>query len=516
MAEIKWIKKAFAWGLIDDVGVYNFPVNYSSYLRNIRIVNDSLVVAPGFYTVYDGETSARIQDMTSVDGKLFAVYNRELYEIDLAAWTETDRSSSPITASDRIRLLGYGRVVIVLTGAGYPFIWNIGAGTWTQLDATKIDNSANPRFGEVYLHLTFVAGGWDNENALWISRGITAANPEYAYDWDGTGSEKLIFDSKIQAIKATEQRLYVFTEKSIAYIDEAALQGVSIGGATATFPKIVSKYNAPASNEAVVAAHDRMFAFTKDRNIVEINRAGINDIEVANISDIEGVSIRWFLQTLDEDQSTCVGYFNAEENLIVWCLKTEWSPINNINLIYDLNYNTFLVDDNKFFGASCFHNNKLYTGSFTSAIIYREGEFWDYDGDSIPWERVIETDLEAPEMRKMFTDIAIAWEHNGLSTIYIDVEVDGESAGWPFLIAGSSVISWGMWTFPIGQMPIAGEVEQVGLEKFMKTIWQGDIRSKGTTIKIRLYGESFGARTVISKLGIGATNAGKSLRDTRI
>lgn len=176
------------------------------------------------------------------------------------------------------------------------------------------------------------------KNKLFISRGITNANPEYAYDRSGTGAETVLLDSDIISIKATEQRLYVFTKKSVLYIDENALSATSIAGQTFTYPKVVSKYNAPASNEAVVAAHDRLFAFTQDRNVVEINRSGVSDIEVSNLSDQEGKSIRGFLSRLDEDQSDCVGYFNSEENLIVWCLKTDGSPNNNINLIYDLNY----------------------------------------------------------------------------------------------------------------------------------------------------------------------------------
>lgn len=71
-----------------------------------------------------------------------------------------------------------------------------------------------------------------------------------------------------------------------------------------------------------------------------------------------------------------------------------------------------------------YHNNKLYTGSYTSAIIYREGEFWDYDGDTIPRERVFETDMDDPYIRKTFTDLALAGEHNSLSTIYVELSVD--------------------------------------------------------------------------------------------
>jgi len=62
--------------------------------------------------------------MESVDGKLFTVYDDELWEVDLSDGSETQRSSSPITSADRVRLLGYGKFVIVLTGAGYPFVWN--------------------------------------------------------------------------------------------------------------------------------------------------------------------------------------------------------------------------------------------------------------------------------------------------------------------------------------------------------------------------------------------------------
>lgn len=516
MSDIKWLDQVFTGGLIDDVGVHNFPINYSSYLRNIRILNNSMTVAPWFYSVYDGWTAERIQALESAEGNLYAVYGDELYEVDISDWSETQRSSSSLPTGERIRILPYGKYLILLTGAWFPFVWDIGTSSRSQLTTSNIETGANPRIWETYLHLTFVAWGGSKENNLYISRGITKANPEYAYDWTGTWSEILYLDSRIKAIRATEQRLYVFTEKSVMYIDENALQTTSIAGQTFTYPKIVSKYNAPASNEAVVIAHDRIFAFTDTRDVVEVNRSGVSDIEVANISDREWQSIRGFLQELDEDQSECVGYFDQEQNIAVRHLKTDGSPINNITLIYDLKYNVFLVDDSKFFWASTYHNNKLYTGSFTSSIIYRDGHLWDYDGDTIPRERNTETDFWDSDLRKTFTDLWLAWQHNSLSEIKCDLYVDDEIVWWPFTISWESVISGGIGTFSIGEKPIAGDRDTVKLKRFLKTLGQWDIRSKWYRLRIRLYGESFGAQTVISKMWVGATVAGKSLVDAKI
>lgn len=142
------------------------------------------------------------------------------------------------------------------------------------------------------------------------------------------------------------------------------------------------------------------------------------------------------MKDLDEDQSECFGFYNQEEELVMWHLRKAGEIHNNITLIYDLVNETFLVDDSKYFRCLTYHDNKIYAGSDLNSFIYREGDAYDDDGFAIDWERkTIETDLGNPYLIKYFRQVGISGEHNSLSNIKMEVFVDGEIEAGPFTIS---------------------------------------------------------------------------------
>ena len=494
--KFQWIDWVFTKGLIDDVWVHNYPVAFSPKEKNVRIINDSLYVRNGYKKVFDGSSVSRMYELIS-NWSLYAIYNRHLYSIDLSAWTATQESSSQMTDS-RLRSLVYGKYIIIFSGGGYPYVYDVQADSFSQLTSTNIANGSNPWLWATYANFTFVAGSGDNANMLYISRGITSTNPEYSYDWNGSGSEAIYLKWDIKGFAATLQRLFVFTDKTVAFLDESTL--TEIGGVTVSFTKDISKDNVPVSPESVVVAQDRVFMITTDKNVKEIGRAWVNDIEISNLSERKGQSIRRWMRRLDEDLSNTVGIYNQEENLIMWHVQTKWAGINQRTLILDLANDTFHIDTGKIFGCLAYHNNKLYAGGYTTAHIYEENSGNDDDGASIPRERLT-TAMWDSRILSMFKQIGLTWEHNALSTIKVEVLVDDKVVAWPYTLTGKSQNSGGIGSVPIGSTPIWWENREILPVSFRKL---QSFRYMGERIQIRLYGEKYGGTTVLNELGIGS------------
>lgn len=107
------------------------------------------------------------------------------------------------------------------------------------------------------------------DNILYISRPITAANPEYAYDWTGSGSQNITYDSKIAGLKSTMNGLYVFLDNKVEYLGANALQNVS--GAATFISTPLGEGAAPISNLVIAASGDKIFYISKNLQIQTVN-----------------------------------------------------------------------------------------------------------------------------------------------------------------------------------------------------------------------------------------------------
>lgn len=108
-------------------------------------------------------------------------------------------------------------------------------GTFTILDTSKIASGANPRFGTVFSANVYLAGGGENKNMLYISKGIRKDTAQDSYDFTGNGSESLFFHSEIEAISSSKGKVYIFTEKTIEVLTKD----------TVTVGSVTSRYTTP-------------------------------------------------------------------------------------------------------------------------------------------------------------------------------------------------------------------------------------------------------------------------------
>lgn len=470
------IKKAFSGWLIQDVGIHTLPVNATPYERNMRIVNGTATRRKGYTEELTWSTGTKVQWLVSNWWTLYAVYGSEMFSLDLDANSDTQVSTISLPSDSKVHFVTFGKYIIVLTGEWYPFVYD--GTTWSQTSSSNIESGANPRFGTVFAKFTLVAWGWAKKNHLYISRWITATNTAYSYDRTGTGSEIIYMNSDIKAVKSTLNRVFVFTEKSVEYLDRTSITEIS--WVTSFYTQPIANDNIPASNNAVVVANDRIFFFTATRGVKTINYiSGVTELEIGNLSGRKDASIEWFLSWLDQDQSDCEWFFNKDSNTVEWHLKTNWSPFNNIVLVYDIEHDSFHVDDNKFINTMTYHNDKIYGGSHIGLQVYEMNTGNDDDDLAITWRRdTAQLTLWDPMRRKQIRYVGIFWEVNNQASIKVNVVVDGSTVAGPYTISGSEMwVAW-LWSTQIAQVPIAGETSSVSLVPFEKIIGRWELRYK--------------------------------------
>jgi hypothetical protein len=381
--------------------------------------------------------------------------------------------------------------------------------TWTGL---KIDISTlvNPmtRFGEVFSYATFEVGWWDNKNAMWISPGITHIRPEYAVDFNSNGSDIVRMKWPIAAVKSTLDRLFIWTDRSIEYIDKTAL------GAASRYTIPIAWTNTPASPDLVVSADDKIFFWTDDNRMKSLNYiAWITEAQVGDLTNRENQWIDDLLATLDSDQSWGFGYYDKEKKLVYFYLKTKGEQFNNICIVYDPVYDSFLYDTNKFFWTSTKLNGNYYCWSDMNAFIFQDAVGLDDDWQSISRERDTPLlSLGNPNLRKVFREINIFWEIDELTTITMSVLVDGVTV-YTWTITKS-----GEWVAGIGNNPIWDNMVwanfpwwTTSIAPFEKRLTYTNLYSKGKTIQIKFSGDNLWGNRCLSWMSLKYQALGDSL-----
>jgi hypothetical protein len=125
---------------------------------------------------------------------------------------------------------------------------------------------------------------------------------------------------------------------------------------------------------------------TKDLSIKTLNYvSGTIDPAIGELSDRKMVNIRRFLNDdLNADQSKAFAFRIDTE--IHRHLRSREGAFNDIVLIYDMENDSRLVDNNKFYSSMCKYNGLLYAGSCLNSSVFQDNVDNDDDGLAIPFE----------------------------------------------------------------------------------------------------------------------------------
>lgn len=502
---LDWI---FSKGVIQDKGEYTMDLPYSPDALNIRLVNWNTVLRNGYVAraIDDTNIDKIPQGMTSLD-KIYVARNSKLQSVDLVNNEYDDVAWATFSGDYPVEFITYWKFVIALTWVWFPYVLNTGTGTWTQLTATNIETWANPSIWATFAYGSYVIG-WPNGDILYMSRWATKANPEYVYDWSGTGAESLQLRwGRWLWIAAALSKLYIWTEKGIEFLSKDTIATVWWVTTTLTIP--MSWENRPASQRSIVVADDIVFFITDTLQIKSLNYTPwVTDPQVWNISERPSQSIRTFLDTLDPDQSKSCGYFNKVQRTVTWYLKSKWSTYNNKCLVYDIINDTFLFDSNKLGRCTTYFNGSYYVGSNLNSYTYETDTGYDDDGAAIGRYRYTKRiNLGSPNKRKLLREVWIIWQLPQWGKFYCDVLVDW-NLQYTATIEAWSVIwfSWygsqPIWAIPIWwEFPVASQ-----LEFFNKLITRWKLRSKWVRFQFKFYGNELGRDFVLSSMTLWAKN----------
>ena len=264
---------------------------------------------------------------------LYQITNSKIYLIDFTTWVQTEKATLWYDAITDI--LVYGDKAIIVSDWEELEVFN---GTWLEVTPTAVP-TLNNWIIEYTRWYSFLA----SDNVLYISRPITVANPEYAYDFTWTWSQNITFDDKIVSLEGTMNWISVITEKTVEYIWASSLQNIAWAAAFISTP--LWRTWEPVNNNVVVASWDKVFYITKSLHLQTINYIAWTDSpSIWKLSARPIVWIKEFLKDIDPDQPTAFWFYNKKDETIQFHLRRKNMPFNDVCLVYDMINDTYNID----------------------------------------------------------------------------------------------------------------------------------------------------------------------------
>jgi len=481
--------------LISSTSRNKTPTEFLSISENARIKDSTITKRRGQKVVVTSSIWTENKWIT-YNKDLFVAANSLLNKVDLTAWTLTSIGS--IWVDTIVNFINYWKYIVILTWSGKPYVYDGTTLTLTTTTAPDVD----PIIWERFTGFTFIVWNTtDKENVLYISRPILEASQERCYDWIGTDSETITFDSKILWLVATLNQLFIFTENRIEYVGKNSLQ--TIWGVASLISTPIGDGWQLASYRSVVSAGNKVFYLTKNKTINTLNYASWTiDPEIWVLTDEPVFKITKYLDNLDDDQSTSFGFFDEWTKTIHWFLKKIWSLYNDTVLIYDIENATRTTDTKRFYNDAIAYNNKVYAGSSINSNVIQDGIGLDDDWQAIEF-KIEDTDISLwTIVEKLFQWWETSWWVNKLATINITTYIDDVARAvgiidWDDYFVAASWISalWSIWWTTVWWTAI-GWLQSDNLEniaQFDKILNHSWLYARGKRIRRRFEENTIGS-----------------------
>ena len=423
------IDKAFSKGFIGGYNQIAVPAQYSTYLRNCRIENESIIMRDWFRTYTSmwklwkyrklknvgGELYALLQPQWSKRVKLYHLLPSNYYDLwNIARDTDFD-------GKDDVDIVAVWDMAIILGkkhrpqySIGWQPVQDISDSEMVDVDWwTAVDENFSSCMWAFYSGHVFI-----NEIQAESRRrtdpdtGVVTTGTDYKKtnrvivshvanmdtdDWrdnarnfsaqrDADDLEipyKIVCPTTVTGIIGTMQNLYIFCEDSIQYLDQAILQEYATNKTLRSVP-IANGYELN-NHHLATAAWNFVFFFSRDKHIRSIwYTSGIYDPQIADLTDTEFGIQRWINDNIWDDQSEGFAFFNKVDQTVEFHLTSkkaerfnqiEKQIINDIVLIRDLQHQSRLIDTGKYFGAMENYNRpRTATGQYSPVPRYDDGE----------------------------------------------------------------------------------------------------------------------------------------------
>lgn len=281
-------------------------------------------------------------------------------------------------------------------------------------------------FGAEFQNTFFAAGNTGESgqnyqgNTLFYSRGASGANPEYYYDFSGSGAGYIPVGDKsgIVGLLKTKTYLLIFKSTSIHYCSGFDSNGI---------PQLASL------TETYGAASKRSFAQVGDQILVfdgkSIKQVGEqeglqNAIPSVNAQFDDKIFKR--LADLDQDQSEACMTFNKDHKLVkLWAVDNG----TKVCFVFDTNIaeQPWSRDLSKNPSCACVFKGETFWGSDSQPLVYQDELGYDDDGNEILVEvQTADFNVGVTRLSKFFKTLFIHGLLGEATEVTVNVYADND------------------------------------------------------------------------------------------
>lgn len=418
----------------------------------------------------------------SIKNRLFIVRNQRLMEIDLVAWTSTDRGS--VGHDEVCNFVTYGIYLLIFANGQTPIVFNTATNAIAAITTVP---AWGGYWGGKFQGFTFTS----KDNILYISRPIDSANQSYCYDRTTTSaptSQNISLDGDILGGKGGLNRFTIFTTSLIYTIDKSSL-AITAGSAALTSTP-VGEGGELLHQNTIVLSGDKVFYWNKNLQVKTVYyRQWINDAAIGELSDEPVIGMNEFIRDMIDPTQPCPFWFlNSNDNTIQWHLKPKDNAYNTITIVYDIVNETWDYDIGKNYNGVTNIGRKYYWVSTFNSDVF-EDDIW-YNDDWVPFKFWIRT---SPNNFGNLEQKNIAWmwisgimRRDMKRDVKVDVDEQTVYSGEIDWLDVAWISPWGIGTTPIWVTPIwSDEMSAINANKLFswdRTIDQADLRAFGKRV----------------------------------
>ena len=472
---IKWFWSKL---MVKSRSINNIPDQYLEWAQNVRIYDGGIGPRKWKRLLLNSTLGTVNRGGFSMNSKLYQIANSKIYEINTLTGAQTEKATLWYDALTDI-LVYWNTIAVIVSVGQTPKIFN---GT-TVTDITTVPASTTGIL-EYCRNFSFIT----KDNILYISRPITAANPEYAYDWTGSGSQNITYDSKVAGLKSTMNGLYVFLDNKVEYLGANALQNVS--GAATFISTPLGEGAAPISNLVIAASGDKIFYISKNLQIQTVNFVqGATNPSIGELSARPVVWVRELLKDIDPNQPNAFAFYNENDKTIQFHVRSTKSLFNDYVIVYDLVNDTFSIDVGKYYNYIIKHGSDYYGYSDINTSVFQDDVGYSDAGSPIS-TKLRTWPYNANSLKqKMFWGIFTSWSIWFLTEITYTANIDGDTIFQEDVI-GNQLFPEGIGELSGGELsgePVAWDLIYVPDRQIFDRIadeWR--IYATGTRIQIEM------------------------------
>ena len=390
----------FAWWLIDNVQSNKISYKNSPEWKNFRIFWYWTLIRPWFSQFWSTFTWAALWTAPFWIGSylraasandrivVWMKTDTDKYLISITeAWVQTAvTTGANITVATRMNFVNIGDSLYCMNGTN-----GLGKLDWTTY---TIANALTFKFW-VYFNWALWAS-WNSSAPNKVYKSITDTPWTFTW-WD---SDEFTFPEVVTWITWNNTVIYVFSENTLSYFNTWTIR--DIWGAL-TYQSMPLDTNGWLTNSnCVISAWKYAYYLSKANKIKRV--APWQWPQWFDVEDLTHRLWRWIeliMANLETDQSNAFAYYDQDNEIIKFHVRTKWSTYNDVVIWYSTMFDEFYYDTNKSFFWWIYFKKKSYTISQLTPKIYID-EYWQSD-DWAPiqfdyWTKRI--DLWIPHMLK--------------------------------------------------------------------------------------------------------------------